>query len=859
MTTPAPAIETDLEGWLARQPVWLQHGAKALLDGKVIGQAEFANYADMAVTETSGKLALPDPLPHFGSLGASEGGAVSLQSLSKISGINHLNPRNPLDFGTEKLTVIYGPNGSGKTSYVRILNNSCHSRHKGEIHQNVFEAQSVEQSCTISFSDGSGQHSFAWTPGSKPSPELSTIDIFDAHCGQSYLSTETPPAYEPRLLIFLSALASLCDYVAKKLTDAISAKSKALPILPLEHANTNGGRWYESLKATTNQSEVDTHCSWAEQDQGELNALAKYLAETSPKDRAKELEVKQGFVDGLVITINEHCAAHSDEASKALMTLRRTAREKQQTAELAAKANLSDAVLNGVGTKQWLDLWSIARTYSFEVAYPEKKFPQTDADARCVLCQQELSPDAKRRLQSFDEYVTNEAATAAKTAKEKLQEAIAKLPALPDADTLRAKVTSAGMDNNMLESLLGFYDLLVSRRAVLIADKETDEFGPYPVIEEWTAVAKTLSDDYAQKAKHFLEGFNESERTAKQNKQKELAARKWIAGQKTAVEAEVKRLGEVAVLEKAKDLCGTKAISLKKGALAEQLITPAYVEAFNSELKHLGANRVKVSLEKTRVEKGAVLHQVKLRGAIRHKPIQEVLSEGEHRIVSLAAFLADVAAKPNGSTFVFDDPISSLDLDFEEAVVQRLVDLSKTRQVLVFTHRLSLLGMLQDYAKKADIPIRVISICMEPWGAGEPGDQTIETSKPKAVLNQHLPARIAAARAVLEKEGDAAYRLHAQSICTETRKIIERLIELDLLADVIQRHRRAINTQGKLEKLSDIKPEDCAFLDEMMTKYSRYEHSQSSEAPVELPQPDELNEDVAKLKKWRDELEDRRK
>jgi hypothetical protein len=88
---------------------------------------------------------------------------------------------------------------------------------------------------------------------------------------------------------------------------------------------------------------------------------------------------------------------------------------------------------------------------------------------------------------------------------------------------------------------------------------------------------------------------------------------------------------------------------------------------------------------------------------------------------------------------------------------------------------------------------------------------------------------------------------------------VERTIELELLADVIQRHRRAIKTLGKLYKLADIKPEDCAFLDEMMTKYSRYEHSQSAEAPVELPLPDELFEDVAKLKKWRDELDARRK
>jgi hypothetical protein len=101
--------------------------------------------------------------------------------------------------------------------------------------------------------------------------------------------------------------------------------------------------------------------------------------------------------------------------------------------------------------------------------------------------------------------------------------------------------------------------------------------------------------------------------------------------------------------------------------------------------------------------------------------------------------------------------------------------------------------------------------------------------------------------------------VHAQSICTETRKIVERSIEYELLADVVQRHRRAINTLGKLDKLADITREDCAFLDEMMTKYSRYEHAQSSEAPVSLPLPDELEADVGRLKTWRDELERRRK
>jgi hypothetical protein len=42
-----------------------------------------------------------------------------------------------------------------------------------------------------------------------------------------------------------------------------------------------------------------------------------------------------------------------------------------------------------------------------------------------------------------------------------------------------------------------------------------------------------------------------------------------------------------------------------------------------------------------------------------------------------------------------------------------------------------------------------------------------------------------------------------------------------------------------------------------MTKYSRYEHSQPAEAPVTLPEPDELETDFNGLKQWQTEFKDR--
>jgi hypothetical protein len=42
-----------------------------------------------------------------------------------------------------------------------------------------------------------------------------------------------------------------------------------------------------------------------------------------------------------------------------------------------------------------------------------------------------------------------------------------------------------------------------------------------------------------------------------------------------------------------------------------------------------------------------------------------------------------------------------------------------------------------------------------------------------------------------------------------------------------------------------------------MTKYSRYEHSQSDETPTVLPEERELRADMERLKAWREEFKKR--
>jgi wobble nucleotide-excising tRNase len=155
-------------------------------------------------------------------------------------------------------------------------------------------------------------------------------------------------------------------------------------------------------------------------------------------------------------------------------------------------------------------------------------------------------------------------------------------------------------------------------------------------------------------------------------------------------------------------LTNTKWLSDKKSELAKVVVSPAFIDRFQQQLKALRASHIKVAVERTRTDKAQVFHQIKLVGVKVPTRTAEVLSEGEFRIVSLAAFLADVESRSSSSTFIFDDPVSSLDQEFEKATANRLVALAKGRQVIVFTHRLSMLAPLESAAEEAGIEPSVI-------------------------------------------------------------------------------------------------------------------------------------------------------
>ena len=843
-------IFADLAKWFLMRPQWLQIVATRLLQQPELTDKDVSEFATLCQQEAGGKL--PKTTCSFPAAAFSQGTASSLRlcSISEVEGVNALAPKKPLEFGKGNITIVYGNNGSGKSGYVRLLKHVCGARETGTLYRNVYKPGSAAQKACIAFEQDGVLKTHTWS-GQGICDDLNSVAIFDTSFGKVFVSSEDEVSYEPPILSFFSLLILACEKVALALDTEANQHPSKKPNISADKKAAPEGVWYESINVKTSTQDIDTHCSFGSADETEIQMLQQRLAEQAPAEKAKQLRKQKQHIDTLIQDAQKYLDQLSDENSRRIITAKKKSILKKTAADTAAEKVFSGSELEGIGSDVWKELWEAARNYSVSAAYKEAEYPNVSDGSRCVLCHQTLTQEAKERLISFESFVKGEMQKAATDAAKEYETANQTIEALPTSETLKTRIDAAGIPQEVASQVVGFFAQLQARKNLLQGIDSEEAILDLLPSPKWIDEANAQSKSLGELATKYDEDAKSDNREEIKKKLNSLQARKWLSEHRAAIDEEVTRLKLLNQIQEAKKSTNTKALSQKKGELAEALITDAFVQRFNAELKALGASQVKVELVKSKVSKGRVLHKLQLRGASQ-SGLADVLSEGENRIVSIAAFLADVTGKSNQAPFVFDDPISSLDQSYEEAVVQRLIELSQDKQVIVFTHRLSLLGTVRHFAEKKSVKPDVVSVRSADWGTGEPAPIPLSQSDIKIALNILMNQRYQDAKKASENGEFEHAEILLKSMCSDFRILVERSIENDLLCGVVQRFQRPVHTL-KLKELPKLKGEDCDLFDLLMTKYSGFEHSQPTESPVELPKPDELLADMTSLKTWREE------
>lgn len=829
-------IQQNITDWLKSLKGWQTELAYRLLTKVNLDDSDIDDIISML---KQGSIYVEKEFPNVGT--SINGQSITLLSIDSVSNIEQLSPRNPLKFAEHGITTVYGNNGTGKSGYTRILKKICGKTHSRDLCGNIYSDNQEIGKCSISYKVDNEEQSYEWEINAPAINALRAVDIFDTETGLAYLKEANTISYTPPIMDFFSAFSHYHDKIRELLQVEKDSLQQKLPVPPVELSTTI------FVRQVYYAANIDLFkFLWKDEDGTDLTHLEQRLKEADPKKAANAIREKKGKIDALIKELNDAFQKVTQECHNEIMALSKSATDKEKAVIDAGKAMDDVSKLDGIGSESWILLWKAAQRFALEEAY--KNDNQLFDNERCVLCHQILDQKAKDRLHRFDKFVSNQLSKEATVARQQYNDRIKVLPVIQTKDAIDNKCIASGIEDWGTQIFHVWMSIHNNGEAIRNGKPLTN------IVQEVTTALSALqekSKQYEEQAAKYDSDAESFDRETLIKQLLELKARKWCVEQIESIRQEQQRQLQIAQCDRWIALTNTRNVTSKTNEIGDIVITQGFVDRFNTELQNLGANNIKVEFNKLN-RKGITQHVLRIANAVHSSPI-DILSEGESRIIALAAFLADVTGGNNNNPFIFDDPISSLDQTYEEKTVKRLVELSKTRQVIVFTHRLSLLCQLTDSCND----MATLGVRREVWGTGEIGDTPISAKAPKGAINSLLNDKLARAKKILERDGTEAYYYYGKTICSEFRILIERVVETYLLADIVQRYRRAVNTMGKIGKLAKIKAEDCVLIDDYMTKYSYYEHSQPLEDPREIPMPNVIKKDIEDLLKWIDEFSKR--
>ncbi|HWU16490.1 MAG TPA: AAA family ATPase [Devosia sp.] len=850
------AALADILAWSVDIPSWQRDALRRLCSQSKLEPPDLTSLAAISKAVETG---LPLDETHIRDPAASHA-VVTLGALYGLSDVNALAPGERLSFGKAGLTIIYGDNGAGKSGYARVLKQLCRARSpKGDaILPNIYGSGTGTPSASVEFFIGGQKRTASWTQGGPTDPMLSAVSVFDSRTANVHVENTNDLAYTPLPLRILAGLAQACQDLKAKLAAEIKTlqdQTPAVLVHPECNPGTEVGKLVRTLSGKTKTDAIERLAGLQPEEEVRLQTLVTDLA-NDPTRTLRQLQAREGRLKDLITRLEELSAVTSEETHTRL----RSAAEHLATARKAvatASADLfSDEPLPDIGSDVWKSLWEAAREYSRTWAYPDRNFPVVSADAHCVLCQQPLDEEAAKRLGSFEAFVQDESERREREAETAYSEALdnlaSKAIAMKELSAILGLIRD-DLGQDQLAAAVGREIVVLGWRLRAILRSHAVE--PVPALPP--AVAASL--DPLRAALGVLETRMEALRSDAGSPQRkalvaerdELADRKWLDVVKADVLAQITRLMAVEALEKASKDTSTNKITAQSGRIAQALVTNRLRGRFAIEVDKLGVAGLAIELQQAKTSAGVPFFQVRLINKPT-EPVGKVLSEGEHRCVALAAFMAELSTIEAESTIVFDDPVSSLDHLHRDKVAVRLAEAGQTRQVIVFTHDMAFLLLLEEACRatkeREATPVIYRLISRGSTNSGFCHQDPPANVMPIDKVIDGMKAHLSNVRIHHERGDQAKWQREVTSFQDQLRTTWERAVE-EVVGPVIRRLSRKVDTTG-LVKLTVLTDADCTAMREAFGRCSALLHSQPGEINPPLPEPAVILAEVETLERW---------
>lgn len=845
-------LKNQIIGWLKNQSYWLQYSGNELLEGAAIDDALVSKTyvyfkEDVELTELAdGRTPIT-----FSEVAVASGVA----SKPKLLSINNIENVNALLAGqeiaiNENLTLIYGDNGAGKSGYIRLLNNAFNSRGDKNILGNVYDAAaSGKPKCNFVFQSNTAPYSKEF-PTDLNCVEFSQFAVFDTQCIKVHLDGDNQLNFTPSGFEFFDRVLQLFEAVKNKLGTEIQANKPTNNFL-IHFQNENVIKnQISALGAQSNEEELKKLGTFTEEDAKNLEEITAKIAALKALNIKEQIAVFEKTLKELSEFMQRQqaiLACLTEDKIKYYSDLIKGFHSLQELSKAEGIKSLEQYEIDLVGSPQWREFIVAAKNYitAIEQTRDVNVYP-SDKD-HCVFCLQPLSDKENALINTYWLFLKSEAEKELNRTVQKIKEAIKELKGLVPVkfdDTiglyvylnstqpvLTAKWKEIVINSEKVrQNLISNFDNLNNVLPVTSFVENTNEFDKVVAIIQADIDALFAKKPDQEIATFSFQMFFLMDKSLLSKLLPEIL--KFIAAHKWAAKAEL-----------AVSAFRTNSITALQGNLFTQHITNNYAKTFSDECKILKApNVVEISQHNA---KAATYRKL----LVAKQTASQILSEGEQRAISLADFLTEVQLNPHNSGVIFDDPVTSLDHKRRAIIAQRLVELSVSKQVVIFTHDIAFFAKLTSYADKT-AGLKVTKTSIRKFG------NSVGIIKPDLPwIAQNITKRIGFLRndlvrlKKLEKEGEEdQYNMQVKGWYGFLREAWERSVEERLFKGAIERFSGEVHTRP-LEQI-EVTPELVKMIDEGMTQSSNWVHDQAMGLNPPIPDSAKAESDLNYLEEF---------
>lgn len=774
-----------------------------------------------------------------------------LLSLEELQNVNGIAPKQGISFNP-CLTLIFGENGCGKTGFVRVLKSLASARTAEHVLPNITDPNlgSEGPTAVVRYQVGKEEKTLTWK-NETGEPPLNRIDVFDSRCTEVHVDQDLTYLYTPgELALFPLAQAGI-ETVRGKLDADIAERTP--PGNPFVVRFDRRSSVYPKIELLGAATSIDV-----------LSGLSEITAEET--ERVKTLKTEIDALRSINPDVQRQIAEGQRQfwrrALETTTTLAefdleayRTARDRLRTSRegqaLAGHLAFVESGIPRVLEDDWERFIQTAEVY---LASTDRTGNYPALGDPCLYCREPLNEAALKLVRKYREYCNNEWQAVITAANAEVTFLTTAVLALNLTGLQQEIEQRRGEGNGIVEQSTAFraLDAFIGQALELQAALTTNDECVWETLRtDTTDLATSLESQVTRIEVLIVEldarcagqdaALKEREATLI-----ELESRLLLKDLMPDIEQYVRRVQWV---EQAK-ICSRRFQALLRALTdtakeaSEILLNQDFERRFREECEQLRAPTVKLLFPG---RQGQVVRRKFV--AVDHA-LSDILSEGEQKVIALADFLAETELKLPAAAVVFDDPVNSLDYKRLAYVVTRLVQLSRDRQVIVFTHNIWFATELLARFEKCTDRCSYFDIRRD---GGQLGIVSKGTH-PRADTFKYLRRKIRDIIEAAERTTGETQEALIDSGYENLRSICEVIVETDLLQEVTRRYQPNV-MMTKLPSIRFVRLQEAANgILQVFEKACRHirSHSQPLETLNTRPTLSEFNEDWQTVEAVRD-------